>query len=382
MTILQLISSEGFYGAESLLVTLAEAVTRLGHLCLVGVFHDSRAAHLEVAQHAARKGLPVRVIPCESRWDRKAIARIRTVLEGDRVSVLHAHGYKADIYGLAAARGRRVALVASCHNWPSRHPLMRAYAALDRVTLRAFDGVVAVSEPVETALRRWRMPADRMRRLANGVEVERFRDARPGLRAELGCGSQRLVGFVGRPAPEKGGEVLLEAARRICRDRTDTTFVFVGDGPLRKEWKALAARLGLAQRAIFTGARSDMPEVYASFDLVVLPSFNEAVPMCLLEAMAARKPVVATRVGSVDQVVIPEHTGLMVEAGDADGLEQAIRRVLDDGELADRLSRDGHAHVVREFSSDALALRYTEVYKRALDRRMFRQRKVPAEYHA
>ena len=125
-----------------------------------------------------------------------------------------------------------------------------------------------------------------------------------------------------------------------------------------------------------------MPEVYASFDLVVLPSFNEAVPMCLLEAMAARKPVVATRVGSVDQVVIPERTGLMVEAGDVDGLERAIRRVLDDAQLAARLSHDGHAHVVREFSSDTLARHYTEVYGRALGRRLSRQRKAPLARHA
>jgi glycosyltransferase involved in cell wall biosynthesis len=369
MTILQLISSEGFYGAESLLLTLAEAVTRLGHMCVVGVFHDGRAPHLEVAHHAARKGLPVRIIRCASRWDRKTIAAIQGLLDGDQVSVLHAHGYKADIYGFAAARGRRVALVSTCHNWPSRRPVMRAYAALDRVTLRTFDGVVAVSEPVETSLRRWGVPESRLRRLANGVEVERFRIARPALRSELGCGAKRLVGFVGRPAAGKGGEILLEAAQRICLDRSDTTFVFIGDGPLRTEWQALAARLGLASRTVFTGARSDMPEVYASLDVVVLPSFNEAVPMCLLEAMAAGKPVVATRVGSVDAIVIPERTGLLVEPGDVEGLEQAIRRVLDDSALAGQLGRQGHAHVNGEFSSDALARRYVAVYERALDSR-------------
>jgi glycosyltransferase involved in cell wall biosynthesis len=373
MTILQLISSEGLYGAENLLLTLAGAVTRLGHLCLVGVFHDGRAAHVEVAQRAADTGLPVRVIPCASRWDHKALGSIRTVLERDRVSVLHAHGYKADIYGFAAARGRRVALVSSCHNWPSRHPLMRAYAALDRVMLRAFDGIVAVSEPVEAALRRWGVPANRLRRLANGVEVERFRNARPALRSELGCSSEHLVGFVGRLAAGKGGELLLEAAQRICTDRPDTRFVFVGDGPLRTEWEALAARLGLAARATFTGTRFDMPEVYASFDLVVLPSFDEAVPMCLLEAMAAGKPVVATRVGSVDAIVTPDKTGLLVEAGDVQGLERAIRRVLEDSALASRLARNGHDHVVREFSSDSLALRYAEVYQQALDRRACQQ---------
>jgi len=367
MTILQLISSEGLYGAESLLLTLAGAVTRLGHKCLVGVFHDARNAHLEVAQRAVEKRLPVRFIPCGGRWDWKAVGTIRTVLEQEQVSVLHAHGYKADLYGCAAAWGRQVALVSTCHNWPSRHPLMRAYAAMDRVTLRAFDGIVAVSEPVETVLRRWGLPADRVRRLANGVEVERFRDAKPTIRPELGFGSERLVGFVGRLAAGKGGEMLLQAAQHICLDRPKTKFIFVGDGPLRTEWEALAGRLGLASRTVFTGTRSDMPEVYAALDVVVLPSFDEAVPMCLLEAMAARKPVVATRVGSVDKIVIPERTGLLVEPGDVEGLERAIRRVLDNAALAGRLARNGHAHVTREFSSGSLAMRYAEVYEQALD---------------
>ena len=93
--------------------------------------------------------------------------------------------------------------------------------------------------------------------------------------------------------------------------------------------------------------------------------------MCLLEAMAAGKPVVATRVGSVDEIVIPEKTGLMVDAGDVDGLERAIRRVLNDHALADRLARAGHAHVSAEFSAAALAKRYAEIYEAARDRRMY-----------
>jgi glycosyltransferase involved in cell wall biosynthesis len=249
---------------------------------------------------------------------------------------------------------------------------MRAYAAMDRVTLRFFDSVVAVSEPVETALRRWGVPADRLRMLANGVEVERFRNARPALRAELGFGSEQLVGFVGRPAPGKGGEILLEAARRICPDRPDTRFVFVGDGPLRGEWEALAARLGITSQIVFTGARSDMPEVYASLDLVVLPSFNEAAPMCLLEAMAAARPVIATRVGSVDKIVIPEKTGLLIEPGNVDGLEQAIRRILYQPAVREQLSRNGFAHVAREFSADTLATSYAQLYEQALNRRACR----------
>jgi glycosyltransferase involved in cell wall biosynthesis len=365
MTVIQLISSGGYYGAESMLVTLSRALCREGHSCVVTAFRDSRRAHLEVAEEARIAGLPVETVDCRGRWDWRVIAEIRQLIRRYGARLLHTHGYKADAYGLAAAYPHRVAVVSTCHNWPDPSPLMRAYGVFDRLILKWFDGVAAASEPVAAILRRCGIGAAH---LPNGVEVERFHEAAPALRNVMPAGCNRLVGFVGRFVAAKGGAVLLEAARAVVAVRPATAFVFVGEGPCLEEWRATVARYGIARNVVFVGARRDMPEVYASLDILTLPSFSEALPMCLLEGMAMGLPVIATNVGSVRRAVEPEVTGLLLEPGDPDGLAEAVLRLLDDEEFAARLGARARQHIREHYSAGAMADAYLDLYSLALMR--------------
>ncbi len=366
MTILTLISSEGHYGVENMLVSLAKNLSQLGCSNVVGVFEDSRVPHLEVAEAARRQNLTVEFVPCSGRWDSKAVARIRELIAKHKVDVLHPHGYKADLYAYAASRKTRVALVATSHNWPSKLLSMRAYAALDRLVLGRFDKVVVVSDVVAAALRRSGVSSDKISMIVNGVDIHRFDGATPTLSNELGIAAGPVIGFVGRLVPDKGGALLLQAAKKVLEVSPATKFVFVGEGPCRSEWEALAAQLGIRDNVIFTGARNDMPGVYASLDLAVLPSLVESMPMCLLEAMASSRPVIATRVGAVPRLVIHEETGLLLEPGDVNALTAAILRLLQDSSLSERLGKNGRALVSRQFSADAMAKSYVEVYSQVL----------------
>jgi glycosyltransferase involved in cell wall biosynthesis len=364
--ILQLISSEGYYGAESMLVALADALSRQGRDCTVAVFRDSRDPHTEVAEEARRRGLAVEMVPCDGRWDPASMRRIRQLLGQSKADVLHSHGYKADLYGYAAARPGGAALISTCHNWPSQRPLMRAYAALDRFVLRRFDRVAAVSDSVADILRRSAIEPEKIATISNGVDLRRFRYALPNLRRELACGRDPLVGFVGRLVPGKGGEILLAAARRVIAEHPEARFVFVGDGPLRGAWQALARSLAIEDRVVFTGSRTDMPEIYASLDLVVLPSLKEGMPMCLLEALAAAKPVIATAVGAIPRIILPGVTGLLVEPGDEGGLAAAILRLLRDPELSAHCSLNGRRRATERFSCDAMARDYIGLYEQTV----------------
>lgn len=366
MTVLQLISSEGLYGAEGMLLALAQALPALGCGSIVGVFRDARSHNGELDKRAAQLGLQVESVPCAGRWDWNAVRRIRQLVTAYGVDVLHTHGYKADVFGYAAAWLERVALVATCHNWPSRLPNMRAYAAIDRLVLRQFDRVATASGPVSEILSRWKVPAHKLKTISNGVDLELFRNAAPSLRDELGARSERLVGFVGRLVPDKGGAILLSAAQAVLSAFPNARFVFAGDGEARAEWEAFAARLGIASKVIFVGRRDDMPAVYASLDIVVLPSFMEAMPMCLLEALAAAKPVVATAVGAVPKVIVPGVTGLLCEPGDSRALSAAILRLLRDPELACALGNRGRAHIARNFAAEAMGRSYIDLYQEAL----------------
>ncbi len=366
MTILFLISSEGYYGVENMLVALAMQLSRQGCRCVVGVFCNSHSPHTEVAEQAERQGLTVEIIACNGRWDWSAVTQIRSLLAKHDVHVLHAHGYKADLYALAAASRNRVPLLATSHNWPSKLLSMRAYAILDRLALRAFDKVIVVSDAVADILRRSGMAAKKVAMIPNGVDLDRFRSAVPKLRNEIGLAHNPVVGFVGRLVPDKGGALLVRAAQHVLTIHPNTTFVLVGEGPAHQEWKALAAELGIDKQVIFVGARDDMPEVYASFDMVVLPSLIEALPMCLLEAMAAGKPVIATRVGAVPGLVVDAQTGLLLEPGDVSALAQAILRLLENPDMACQLGENGRAHVARHFSAEVMAKSYIEMYEHVL----------------
>lgn len=366
MTILQLISSEGYYGVENMLVSLAQAASKAGCRSIVGVFRDSRDPHIEVAEEARRLGLPVALIPCSGRWDWAAVRQIRRLIRDYQVDVLHPHGYKADLYSFAAVWPSRAGLLATSHNWPSTLPNMRLYAAVDRFVLRFFDRVVVVSDRVAQTLRRAGVAERKLATIYNGVDIDRFYRAEPTLRREIKASETgRVVGFVGRLIREKGVLFLLHAARQIIQHHPGTIFVFVGDGPARQECECLACELRISANVIFTGVRNDMPGVYASLDMVVLPSFEEAMPMCLLEAMAAAKPVVATRVGAVPKLVLPAITGILVEPGDSTGLAREILGLLAEPELAHRLGQAGHARTAQNFSVERMAAAYIELYDEA-----------------
>jgi glycosyltransferase involved in cell wall biosynthesis len=362
VTILQLISSEGYYGAESMLLALARALPGVGCNSMVAVFRDSRSHNGELERRAAQSGLTVASVPCNGRWDRTVVRRLRQLVETNGVDVLHTHGYKADIYGYAAAWPRRVALVATCHNWPSRLKSMRAYAAIDRLALRNFDRVATASSPVAGILNRWGVEANRLRTIPNGVDMAPFQRAC----RNRAPGGGRRVGFIGRLVEDKGGAVLITAAQAVIQACPETKFVFAGEGPARPAWEELAARLGIASQVVFIGRQENMPEFYASLDVVVLPSFQECMPMCLLEALSAGKPVVATDVGSVAEVVRQGVTGLLCEPRDAGALSTAIMRFLRDAEFAERLSEQGRAHIAEHFSSEVIARRYLGLYQEAL----------------
>jgi glycosyltransferase involved in cell wall biosynthesis len=325
---------------------------------VVAVFEDRRNPHVELAATAKGLGLETRRIPCAGRWDSQAVKAIRAVLDECGIDVLHAHGYKADLYGYAAARGGRVALVSTCHNWPDKRLLMRAYAALDRFVLRRFAAVTTPSARVARIVTASGVAREKVKVIVNGVNCAPFVNAEPPFGNE-----SVLVGCVGRLVPAKGGHVLLQAARRVLLTHPRVQVVFVGSGPARTDLEKLAASLGISDRVMFAGERRDMPGVYGSLDVLVLPSFDEAMPMCLLEGLAAARPVVASEVGEIPDLIQHGVTGLLMEPGNVDDLAQALLRFLDYPGRAAEIGARGRRMVQDSFSSEGMAAQYESVYR-------------------
>jgi glycosyltransferase involved in cell wall biosynthesis len=142
--------------------------------------------------------------------------------------------------------------------------------------------------------------------------------------------------------------------------------VIVGEGPDRKAIEDMIQQYGLQSNVVLAGQHSDMPGVYAAMDVFVLPSLNEGLPMTILEAMAASKPVIATRVGAIPSLIKHGDTGLLVDPRDADGLRDAIANLLSDSELCGRLGAAGHEWVSQNYTSEVMALKYRQMYEEVL----------------
>jgi glycosyltransferase involved in cell wall biosynthesis len=371
MRVLQLISSGGFYGAENMLINLAQSLEGLGCKNVVGVFDNAHHPNTEVGDHARRLGLPVETIACRGKIDWGTVRAIRNSVRNHRIDLVHSHGYKTNLYGYAAVRPLGTPILATCHNWTHETVPLRLYALLDRMVLRKFPHVVAVSEAVGQSLRGSGIRQERITTIHNGVSLNGVNLPCSGAASslfarELDKGARLVVGTVGRLVPQKGLEHFLRAAGELLSRFPQTLFVLVGEGPGRERLEILAGALGTEGKVIFTGHRSDLASVYAAMDIFVLPSLNEGMPMTILEALAARRPVVATRVGGIPRLILPEQTGLLVEPGDTVGLRDAIARLLADPQLRQRLGENGYDCVRRNFSAQAMARNYLALYRRLL----------------
>lgn len=367
MRILQLISSGGLYGAESVLLNLSLELQRLGHSCSVAVFENSQNPNTELAQRAESLGLTTRRISCRGQFDWSAVRTIRSIAVEESIDLIHAHGYKADFYAYAASRPLGLPLVATCHNWPGRSMTMRFYASLDQFVLRRFDRVAAVSERVAEQLQQPKSHG-RVQQIANGVPTPGSPSA-ARLAPVTSMRNGLVVGTVGRLSSEKGLSFLVQAAQKLSHDFPDTLYVLVGDGTERAALESQVRVLGLTGRVIFEGERSDMQGVYASFDVFVLASLTEGMPMVVLEAMAARLPVVATRVGAIPQLIPDASFGILVEPGNAEALAEGIGTLLRDAALREHVGQNAQDRVQQFFSSARMAERYVEIYHQAFKHR-------------
>jgi glycosyltransferase involved in cell wall biosynthesis len=368
MNVLQLISSGGYYGAENVVVSLSESLENKICKSVIGLFHNDFQRNEEFVRQAERRGLAVQQIICRGRWDWQTVRAIREILDRLNIDILHTHGYKADIYGFLATRKRKLPIVSTCHLWTHDTVAVRCYDYIDSLFLRRFDAVVAVSETIAKSLRRSGVHGSKIRVIDNGIDLHSFSPTHATLSERTDKRQNLVVGTVGRLVPQKGLEYFLRAAREVLRVFPNVIFRVIGSGPEGRKLKQMAMDLEIHPNVIFTGECSDMPAAYASMDVFVLTSIDEGMPMVVLEALASKKPVIATQVGAIPSLVIPEKTGLLVAPKDVQALKQAILRLLNDAPLRTELGENGEALVMRGHSREFMAQNYLQMYEQVGER--------------
>lgn len=317
----------------------------------------------------ARFGIRVHAVPMTRKLNPLAVLRLWGIILRERIDQVHFHGTRAGLAACPAALLSGRPRIYTVHGW-SFHPrgsalLERLARALERGIASASQRVICVGESDRNLGLRLGVLAERQSRvIPNGVLPEAFlprEEDRLAVRQELGLDEDGvLVSVFGRLTEQKGQKTLLEAASRL--PGRNLRFMLVGDGEDREMLERFAQDRGLGDRVIFTGFRSDVPRLLAATDVVVLPSLWEGLPICLLEAMAARRPVVATAVDGSVEVVLPGETGLLVPPEHPQALAEAIAFMVDHPEARSRFGAHGQERVHQRFSLSEMLRATGEVY--------------------
>ncbi len=330
-------------------------------------------------------GIETHVVDCAE--DACAVAAVVGLLQLRQPQIIHNHMYRAEVIGTRAALALgelglpRPYVVGTVHSSRIRSDEDRAL--LRRLT-PSMDRLIAVSRAIIAKLvdeGRTGAPVDL---IYNGVDLQRYEytEACCTLPEEYGFPEGTpLVGVVARLEPEKGHRTLLEAWPLVLERVPEARLLIIGEGSQRASLEIQAEQLDLLgnecsadqcvgtrgarphAKVLFTGLRDDVPAVTAALDLAVLPSYREAQGLALLEAMALRRPVVATAVGGVPEMVEDGVTGLLVAPRDPVALGAAIARMLTDHPLADMLARAGHDYVHANFSLDNMVTSVAAIYE-------------------
>jgi glycosyltransferase involved in cell wall biosynthesis len=356
-------AEKGFSGGEVQVFLLIEGLRERGHegtlLCPPG----SRAE----AEARARR-IPVRTARMASDLDLGAAAALRRELEDLRPDLVHLHTGRATWLGGLAARTLGLpAITTRRMDRPVRRGF-RTRLLYGQLVARA----VAISPAVRAALLEGGVPPEKVELIPSAVDPSHANGdsaaARRATRGALEAGEDAVVVLaLASLVRRKGMDVLLDALARI--EAPGVVAWIAGDGPERAALESQAERLGLAPRVRFLGRREDAPELLAGCDLLALPSRREGLGVSALEAMAARRPVVASRVGGLADAVVDGRTGLLVEPEDPEALRRSIARLASDRDLRRRLGEAGPGRLAEGFLASQMVEAYEKLYRSVLQER-------------
>jgi glycosyltransferase involved in cell wall biosynthesis len=357
--ILHLVEALGRGGLEQVVATLAR---RMPERYQVGVVALAAAGPVYDDLQAA--GAQVRCLAIRDYYPRSVIRVARTLVES-RPDIVHTHGHFAGVAGRFAARLVGVKAVIH-HLHTTDTTLRRRHRRLENLLAAVSRRVLCCSEAVARHARiDLGLPDSLVEVVRNGIDPAPAPD-RAAARRALGDPAAPLVACVGALTPHKGQAVLLAAWAATAK--IGGTLVLVGDGPDRPALEAMAARLGIAARVLFTGRRDDVRALMPAFDLLVVPSVGrEGLSLAALEAMDAGLPVVASRIGGLSEVVDHERSGLLVPPGDAGALTAALETLLSSPARARAFGEEGRRRVEAGFRAADMVRRIASIYEVTLD---------------
>ena len=312
--------------------------------------------------------------PLKDLW---TLIQLTAFLKKQHYDIIHTHNSKAGFIGRLAARLAGVpVIIHTVHGFAfhDQEPIWRQvlFRALESAASRWCDKMIFISQPlIDWALRERIVNKDKIIKIYSGIELDQFqpvtKDIKNQIRTKWGLGPHdSVIGIVSKLWEGKGHAVLIEAFQEIKNRINEAKLVIVGEGYLQDHLSDLVQRYGLNESVLFTGFQKNVSEIIATFDVAILPSFFEGMGRVLLEAMAMEKPVVASRVGGIPDLVDDGLNGFLISPGDVKELSDAIMKVLTDKDMADHMGKQGRKKVTDQFSAETMVQSIEKIYTQCL----------------
>lgn len=278
--------------------------------------------------------------------DPRTLFDLRRMIKDLKIDLIHTHGYGSDNFGRIIGKLLGIPSIIHAHDDNRNYPWHQQFAdfILKPFTVRA----IAVSDTVkQSCVLKRKVIKDKLTVLHNGIELNHFILSKAELvqkeKEKFGIKNNiKVIGAVGRLRKEKGIKYLIESAPKVLSSFPDTIFLIAGDGPEKNELQDLAKNLGIGNKIIFAGFISNIPMILSLMDIFVSPSLTEGSPLGILEAMAMNKPIVASNVGGIKEILVNEKTGLLVPAQDPNAISDKIIYLLKNAPVASALAKNAH----------------------------------------
>jgi glycosyltransferase involved in cell wall biosynthesis len=359
-TVVHYIDSSDFGGAEQMVLTILQGLD--GNKWRLVLIHHPDPGLKHFVETLNTLNLEVICLPRISSWrDFSAIASFTRKLREIKPSIFHAHlsWHLRCSYGIIVAYiARTPAVVATQHAFLNIKG--RRQIVFQKLISLLVNRYIAVSHGIANRLKNVIFSSNKLIVIYNGINVDRFSIdiSNYSIKELKKVNNASVILTVARINKIKGHADLIRAATLL----PESVFLLVGEGSERVKFEEQVKKAGLEDRVIFLGHRDDIPHILARCDVFVLPSLYEGLPLTVLEAMAAEKPVVASNISGIDEVVIDGKTGLLVPPENHEALASAIESMISNPDYAKELGNAGRLRVGEAFSADVMVKRITDVY--------------------
>jgi len=366
INILHIISKLPVGGVENQLLLVLKKYNRNKLSPLVCSLSDKGAIGQEI-ENTGTEVLSLNKLKHTFDWT--IVKDIHDLIKKRNIKIVRTHQYHANLYGrLAAIFAKAPCIVASVHNIYTRDKKFHR-RIINKFLGRFTDKVVAVSETVKKDILKYDCLAeDKITVIYNGIDVNNFLNINGNLtRSKLSISQEvPVIGTIGRLTFQKGQKYLIEAVSIIKEKFPRIMLLMVGDGPMKEELQNYANTLGLNEHVIFTGSRRDVPALLAAIDIFVFPSFWEGLPSALIEAMASGKPIIASDIPPIREIVDSEKVGILVPPKNRNAVADSIELLLRNKNLAQKISNNAKEKVFSTFNIETTAKQYIDLFKNIL----------------